>query len=183
MATQLDLTDYTAPDHELFVTRFPMFAAVDSGLVELTLQEAGTHVDNCWLASDYQMAILYLTAHLLWAEGYPLRAEVAALEAAGAGPGPGGTTTGACGGYTNLGVTVGGQIKSTTVDDVKTEFYATGDSVSSGGFGPGLGSNRCCPEGEEGYRFSTFGQMFLKLRKRNMSHPRTVRCGTYYCGC
>lgn len=111
MATELDLTDYTVPDVELFLTRFPMFSPVDQGLVQMALLEAGTHVDTCWSPQDYQMAILYLTAHLLLSDGEPSRSS---------------PTSGAVSASASCGT-----VTSKTVGDVTTVYKNTTETADT----------------------------------------------------
>jgi len=50
---------------EMFRARFPIFAEAPNPQVELILAEASARVGTTWKDTDYQPAILYLTAHLL----------------------------------------------------------------------------------------------------------------------
>jgi hypothetical protein len=56
---------YTTPTYEEFITRFPIFEDKEKPTVEALLAEAATQIDNSWVETDYQSAIMYLTAHLL----------------------------------------------------------------------------------------------------------------------
>ena len=50
---------------EMFRARFPVFGEAPDEQVQLILAEASTRVGTTWKDTDYQPAILYLTAHLL----------------------------------------------------------------------------------------------------------------------
>lgn len=54
---------------ELLKQRFPEFATVDDGLIEIVMAEAGRWVDESWLEIDRDPALLHLTAHLLASQG------------------------------------------------------------------------------------------------------------------
>lgn len=56
---------YVVPTPAEFKTRFPIFTDSDDALIQMLLNEAATNVSTSWIESDYQPAILYLTAHLL----------------------------------------------------------------------------------------------------------------------
>lgn len=45
--------------------RFPEFSSVDDATVTFALEEAARGVDDTWLASDINLAWLYLAAHIL----------------------------------------------------------------------------------------------------------------------
>jgi hypothetical protein len=50
---------------EMFRARFPIFDDSPDEQVQLILDEAHNNVGQTWKETDYQPAILYLTAHLL----------------------------------------------------------------------------------------------------------------------
>lgn len=59
---------YTTPTYAEFITRFPSFGNTTNwpqSIVELILAEAANNIDNSWREADYQLAIMYMTAHLL----------------------------------------------------------------------------------------------------------------------
>jgi hypothetical protein len=57
---------YTAVTSADFIARFPIFADVDTAIIDALLAEAGRSVDDSWLSqTDYTAGIMYLTAHLV----------------------------------------------------------------------------------------------------------------------
>jgi hypothetical protein len=56
---------YVKPTVDQFTERFPVFADRDEDLIALLIDEAMGSVDVGWVETDYQPAIMYLTAHLL----------------------------------------------------------------------------------------------------------------------
>lgn len=56
---------YTTPTREEFKTRFPIFAAKTDEAIDAALLEASGQVDESWREQDYQIALMYLAAHLL----------------------------------------------------------------------------------------------------------------------
>lgn len=56
---------YVIPTVETFMARFPIFSDKDETVVGMIIAEAAGKVDNTWIESDYQPAILYLAAHML----------------------------------------------------------------------------------------------------------------------
>lgn len=58
---------YTIPTVDQFRARFPNLSEQydDDALITLLIDEASGKVSTAWLETDYQPAILYLTAHLL----------------------------------------------------------------------------------------------------------------------
>jgi hypothetical protein len=59
------MADYDAVTVDMFTTRFPIFADNDPAQLAAVLAEASARVGRSWLARDYPVAIMYLTAHLL----------------------------------------------------------------------------------------------------------------------
>lgn len=149
MATELDLLNHTAPDSELFLIRFPLFAPVDVGLIQMALIEAGVQVDTAWQAAHYQMAIMYLAAHNLYMEGYPQRATDAA-------PGAGSAVA-------------PGALKKSEVGDVVTEYHAP--SVATSG---SAAADNIAPTASELQR-SHYGRSYAKLLRINRGMPRVMR--------
>lgn len=78
---------YTAPTAADIKTRFPAFAGIDNALIELYIDEAMLWVDTTWFETDYTIAIQYLTAHFMAAEGLLVSA-TGSGSAAGAVSGP-----------------------------------------------------------------------------------------------
>lgn len=60
---------YVIPTANQLQTRFPAFAAVDDAYIDLIILEASRSVDESWLEDDYQNAIMYLAAHIMFSEG------------------------------------------------------------------------------------------------------------------
>ncbi len=60
---------YTLPTSTEFIARFPAFAAVDDGYIDLMIGEAARNVDDSWAELDYQPAIMFLAAHNMVEEG------------------------------------------------------------------------------------------------------------------
>lgn len=56
---------YDAPTPAQFKARFPIFDDQDDPRIQIFLNEAGSSVDRTWNINDYQVAIMYLAAHLL----------------------------------------------------------------------------------------------------------------------
>jgi hypothetical protein len=56
---------YTTPTSAEFLVRFPIFEDKDTALIDMLLLEATNSIDQSWREEDYQIAIMYLTAHLL----------------------------------------------------------------------------------------------------------------------
>lgn len=56
---------YETPTYEQFVARFPIFNDDDPAIVNALLLEATSTIDQEWVETDYQPAIMYLTAHLI----------------------------------------------------------------------------------------------------------------------
>lgn len=92
-----------------FRTRFPVFAAVPDETAEAVLAEAIANVGGTFIERDRTPAILYLTAHLLAADGW--------LSGAGAGGG---------------GAAVTGPIRSRTVGDVSVTFAGVSSKAGDG---------------------------------------------------
>jgi hypothetical protein len=59
---------YVVPDSSDFKARFPAFASYDDTYIDLVIEEAALSVNETWIETDYQPAILYLTAHLITTE-------------------------------------------------------------------------------------------------------------------
>lgn len=95
---------YTEPSLADFRARFPEFDALDDALVQTVLDEAITEAGDNWPDRDRARAQLYLTAHILAAEGGTQR-------------------TGT--------VTVGGEIKAHQVGGERTEYSTSSESASS----------------------------------------------------
>lgn len=55
---------------EGFVTRYPAFAGLDSGLLAAVLGEAQAQVDDGWIASDIDPATYAFMAHVLALDGH-----------------------------------------------------------------------------------------------------------------
>jgi len=87
---------HTAPTAAVFKARHPRFAAVGDDTVALYLAEAGRSVTTAWSEDDYADGIMYLAAHLMFAEG--------ALDPTGAAPG------------------TAGQVKKVKAGEVEAEF-------------------------------------------------------------
>jgi len=157
VATELDLVNRSDPDAELFLVRFPVFAPVDSGLVQIALSEATTHVDSTWLARDYQMAIMYFAAHSLWMEGEPQRSLDAAALADD---------------VARVQTVAGGQVKRTRVGDVETEFHERkGNTLATSGSDA---ANKVMVGAEDELSRSTYGRKFIALRRRSRGHMRAL---------
>jgi Protein of unknown function (DUF4054) len=56
---------YDVPTTDDFMIRFPELGDADYAQLSLLIAEAARYVDDSWLETDYQTAILYLAAHLL----------------------------------------------------------------------------------------------------------------------
>jgi hypothetical protein len=67
---------YTIPTLLDFRTRFPAFDSSEDTQIEQLLVEASNAIDQSWIETDYQPAILYLTAHLLATDNSDAEAEV-----------------------------------------------------------------------------------------------------------
>lgn len=63
---------YSIPAAALFKAKFPTFAAVADGTIDLAIAEASASVDASWVEADYQPAILYLAAHIMTIDGVVL---------------------------------------------------------------------------------------------------------------
>ena len=57
---------FVAPAVEDFLDRFPEFSDLDEGQIQIVLDEVVPMVDEEWIDRDRPIAILYLTAHLLY---------------------------------------------------------------------------------------------------------------------
>lgn len=60
---------YTVPTAAELKERYPAFAAVYDAIVNFAIVDAARNVDEGWLESDYQAAIMALAAHILVEEG------------------------------------------------------------------------------------------------------------------
>lgn len=56
---------YTVPTRDQFTTRFPIFVDKSDEAIDAALLEASGQVDETWREQDYQIALMYLAAHLL----------------------------------------------------------------------------------------------------------------------
>lgn len=144
--------DYTTPDAELFKTRHPEFTSVDNQKITFLIQECQTHVDTRWSKVDYQSAIMYLTAHLLTAEGEPERSNAIA----------------AAGGTPVAGAGAGAEVRKVKVDDTEIEHFESGRRVNL---------NRSAALGNVGAAdldlMSThYGRMYAQLRRKSHGGPR-----------
>ncbi len=99
----------TPPTSAQLISRYPEFAGVGTGLIDLIIADAASFVDTTWRTVDQIPAILALAAHMLASEG----------------KGTGG------------GSAVSGAVTSVKVGDVATTFagVASGRAVSMDGFG------------------------------------------------
>lgn len=68
-----------------FTARYPELAEVDAGVINAVLLLASTFIDDTWILSDQQPAILSLAAHLVALEKERIDAEEAANETPGGG--------------------------------------------------------------------------------------------------
>jgi len=55
---------FTLPTSDQFFARFPIFEDADADTITAIIAEAANSVDNTWIETDYQPAIMYLAAHL-----------------------------------------------------------------------------------------------------------------------
>jgi hypothetical protein len=99
---------WTAPTLQDFSNRFPEFADVADGTVQVILDEATGDVGPEWVERDRTPGVLHLAAHLLASQG---------LGVASAGDGR---------------AAVSGAIKRRRVGDVETEYAGLGSSTGSG---------------------------------------------------
>jgi hypothetical protein len=99
----------TPPAAAELQARYPEFAGVGTGLIDLIIADAAAYVDTTWRTVDQIPAILALAAHMLAVEG----------------KGTGG------------GSAVSGPVSSVKVGDVSTTFagVASGGAASMDGFG------------------------------------------------
>lgn len=63
---------YTTPTADEFQVRFPEFGTVPDTLITAIIAEAEPLVGVTWFDADRRPAVMYLTAHLLSGQGYPL---------------------------------------------------------------------------------------------------------------
>lgn len=56
---------YDKPTVDQFIARFPIFNDDDPAIISALIDEATNTIDTDWVETDYQPAIMYLTAHLI----------------------------------------------------------------------------------------------------------------------
>ena len=61
---------YTVPTNNEFICRHPRFSEIDEGTITAVILDAALSVDTTWFESDFQPAIMHLTAHYLVMEGH-----------------------------------------------------------------------------------------------------------------
>lgn len=136
---------YETPTVELFKARYPEFDPVSNARVGVFIGEALSSVDKTWVETDYQPAIMALTAHKLVLEGEPTRSAdpAATVDVAN----------------------IGRKIKRRKVGDVETEYEGTELSSSSSEQGSSF---------TLGLSKTSYGQRYLQLLKLNAPTIRVV---------
>lgn len=136
---------YETPTATAFKARYPEFDPVSDARVGVFIGEALSGVDNGWIESDYQPAVMALAAHKLVLEGEPARSAdpSATVDAAN----------------------IGRKIKRRKVGDVETEFE--GSELSSSNSDKGSGYTLSLSK-------TTYGQRYLQLLKLNAPTIRVV---------
>lgn len=70
---------YTSPSATEVKTRFPEFVDVSDARVDAFVAEAARRVDSSWIEDDASVAMTYLAAHMMAAEGLLRGAGLAAI--------------------------------------------------------------------------------------------------------
>lgn len=136
---------YETPTATAFKARYTEFDPVSDARVDVFISEALSSVDNSWVETDYQPAIMALTAHKLVLEGEPQRS----------------SDPSALVDVNNLGR----KIKTRKVGDVSTEFEGTEMSASANDKGSSF---------TLGLSKTSYGQRYLQLLKLNAAGMRVV---------
>lgn len=115
---------YTIPTAAQFKAKFPTFAAVADGTIDLAITEASASVDTSWVEAGFQPAILYLAAHIMTTDGVVLA----------------GSDLGSAAGVINAGL-----VEEMKVGDVMVKL---GGAASSGGAGGSMSGYRSTGYGQ-----------------------------------
>lgn len=79
--SELALTGYAKPTAAHLMARYPAFASVDAGTVQIWLTDAERFVDDTWLEADYAAALMALAAHNMAMIGLGTQTAAGALPA------------------------------------------------------------------------------------------------------
>jgi hypothetical protein len=136
---------YTTPTKETFKARFSEFASLGDDLIDILLSEADLFADQRWSDADRTVGVLHLAAH---AAQQALLAQAA---------------FGTSGSHTTTDDDTFLFVKSVRFADREVTFDRRRAAASSSSGG---GSSMHSP-----YSDTSYGQMYLRLRSRNIGGP------------